>query len=128
MVLAEVRAFLADRMRDWAPAHQSVVPAAVEAASRADRVPGTLWAEAAAARRLTTALVASGCIKMAQAVRRLVKAEPPWARTTEFLLSAALVELVPEARVLEVRARAERLAVPGRAVQGRADFQAASEG
>lgn len=36
--------------------------------------------------------------------------------------------MVPEARVSEVRARAERLAVPGRGVQDRADFQAVREG
>lgn len=41
------------------------------------------------------------------------------ARTKEFLWSVVAVELVPEARVLEARARVERLAVPGRDVRDR---------
>jgi hypothetical protein len=59
--------------------------------------------------------------------RSLVVADLLRAPTKEFLLSVAAVESVPEARVLEARARAERLAVPGRDVQDRADFQAAPE-
>ena len=47
-------------------------------------------------------------------VRSVVVAELLRARTKEFLLSAVAVELVPEARVLEARAPAERLAVPRR--------------
>jgi hypothetical protein len=58
-------------------------------------------------------------------VRSVVVAELLRARTKEFLLSAVAVELVPEARVLEARAPAERLAVPRRDARG--DFQAAPE-
>jgi hypothetical protein len=97
----------------------------VGSASRADRVLGTLSAEAAAARPLTTVRVASGCTRMVHMVRSVVVAELLRARTKEFLLSAVAVELVPEARVLEARAPAERLAVPRRDARG--DFQAAPE-
>jgi hypothetical protein len=56
-----------------------------------------------------------------------VEVDLPREQTTEFLLSAEAAELVPAARVLEERARAERLAVPGRAVRDRAGFQEARE-